>query len=165
MLNKIKEIFGYNNNQKVITIVEKSPVLEEELVFDVRQPVHIIVEKVKENPQRLKLIATCGYYFTLNPNTEYYTLRDKTTLAKFDIAVTPKVYGIEGEYTAESITIHNDDITFTTDEMNYLTQELKLIVVSNLKCRALRLGKLRNLRKERKAQRNRTKMQLAWEES
>ena len=157
MFNKIKEIFGYNNNQKVITIVEKTPVveepiIEEERVLNISQPVHIIVEKIKQNPKRLKFKHALSLMCI-------YEIIDITTGSVFTLIRQDHISFEQGMVT--SYTISHKDFIFTKDEVAYIIATLKPIYESRQK----RLTEIKASRKLRQEQLAREKMQREWEES
>jgi len=170
MFNKVKEIFGYNNNQKVITIVEKTPVveepiIEEERVLDISGPVYIIADKVKQNPKRLVIteyygISVQGYY--MQPDS--YLITDKITGNIFKY-ITGPVPNTSTGFFNEVHNILNKDMKFTQDEIDYLVGELRNFLQDYTKERQKRLTEIKASRKLRQKSLAREKMQREWEES
>ena len=153
MFNKIKEVFGYKGNQYV---VEKTPVVEEviveeERVLDISQPVHIIVDKVKENPKRLSFSEV----------SDYRALSITDTLTGTVVQYTPEL----DSYFYYSFTwkaeLYNKNFHFTQDEVEYIISELKPIYEARQK----HLTEIRASRKLRQEQLAREKMQRDWAES
>lgn len=155
MLGKLKAVFGWNGVQEVIA-VEKEIV--EDKVKDISSPVYTIVEKVKEDPSRLRFSECYGDLFGNTLTTQTMVLDSITSdVCSCYITNKPRVYNGEGT----SYTLVSDKVNFTKDEIDYITFSL----VPIYKERASRLQKIRTLRKERQELRNREAMQKKWEES
>jgi len=148
MFNKVKEIFGYNNNQKVITIVEKTPVVGEviekgEDKLDISSPVHTLVDKIKQNHKKLE--------FTLveDRQDEWYRVLFYEVSYGNEL-----VKGVYKEATGIGAYIDIAGICLTKDEEIYILTEVSDIYHK-------REARYRAI----KEQRNRAKMQKLLEES
>lgn len=146
MFNKIKEIFGYGGVQKVIGTEDVEQEVSEKNL-DISQPVYTIVEKVKENPKRLKFSneVVCS--------EEYFKV--------WDYNVKDTITGCTGTYMIVSLSDISDNLTInglalTRDEKSYILSELKPILKPIYDERKVRY---KNIIESR----NRAKMQKIWE--
>ncbi len=125
MLNKIKEFFGVGGDQKEITFGKVEPDKPwpryEEEVKDISEPVYTIVEKVKKNPKRLKIVLVPSY-------TYCYIITDKITKTyatfKLEVKSIPSVNGTGGIHKKEK-NLMDSSISLTYHEWEYLVSELE----------------------------------------
>ena len=151
-----KKIFGFGGKQHVVGLSLKAQIkgledavveAKKEVPLNISEPVYTIVEKVRENPERLKF-TNITHYLERLPR---YVVEDRIT----HVSVVVRIGDLSGfdpvspYKSMDYLGIESEHITFTRDEVDYIERELKPILEEFHKERQNLLTNIRDSRRIR----------------